>query len=115
MGLLSAAVLAVLLASAAVAQDAPPTNHTPAPSPHLPKPLPTPPRVTPEIEKLMVKVEAEAAVAAAAAKPRLLALLAEPDFTTALHGCCPELEAMTPAERLDWFDAESAAAEMVGP
>ena len=61
----------------------------------------------------MERVEAAARVASAAAKPRLLRLLAEPGFVAGLRGCCPELEAMTPSQRLDWFDAESAAAEMV--
>ena len=63
--------------------------------------------------KQMERVEAAARVASAAAKPRLLRLLAEPGFIEGLRGCCPELEAMTPSQRLDWFDAESAAAEMV--
>ena len=63
--------------------------------------------------KQMERVEAAARVASAAAKPRLLRLLAEPGFVEGLQGCCPELEAMTPSQRLDWFDAESAAAEMV--
>lgn len=30
-----------------------------------------------------------------------------------LGGCCPELAAMQPSERLAWFDRESTAAEMV--
>ena len=63
--------------------------------------------------KQMERVDAAARVASAAAKPRLLRLLAEPGFIEGLRGCCPELEAMTPSQRLDWFDAESAAAEMV--
>ena len=63
--------------------------------------------------KQMERVEAAARVASAAAKPRLLRLLAEPWCPEGRRGYCPELEAMTPSQRLDWFDAESAAAEMV--
>jgi hypothetical protein len=89
-----------------------PPNHETIPK--IPSPLgPTPPRQTVVMQAQMAKVEAAAAVASEQAKPRLLKLLAEPAFVGALNGCCPELVAMTPEQRLDWFDAESAAAEMV--
>eukprot|EP01043_Picozoa_sp_COSAG02_P046183 COSAG02_NODE_4297_length_5538_cov_3.544402_5_plen_791_part_00 len=94
-------------------QQTPPKNHTVTPG-KIPGALgPTPPRQTQVMAAQMVQVQAAAAVASAAAKPRLLKLLSEPGFTTALNECCPELVLMTPQQRLDWFDAESAAAEMV--
>ncbi len=93
------------------AQHALPKNQTAA---KIPGALgPTPPRQTKVMAAQMAQVQAAAAVASAAAKPRLLKLLSEPGFTAALNECCPELVLMTPQQRLDWFDAESAAAEMV--
>ena len=61
----------------------------------------------------MAKVHAKAAAASAAARPSLLGLLGSSGFTTALAGCCPELMAMSPEQRLAWFDAEHKAIEMV--
>jgi hypothetical protein len=64
-------------------------------------------------QRLIASIQQKAEVASAAAKPRLLGLLGSPDFTAALVGCCAGLAAMSAAERLAWFDAESAAAEQV--
>jgi len=101
----------LLLTASTASQQTPPKNET---VPKIPPPLgPTPPRQTPVMAAQMAQVAAAAAVASAAAKPRLLKLLAEPGFTAAINECCPELVAMTPQQRLNWFDAESAAAEMV--
>ena len=47
----------------------------------------------------MQRVEATAELASTAARPRVLALLAEPGFETGLRGCCPQLLAKTPAQR----------------
>ena len=101
----------LLLTASTASQQTPPKNET---VPKIPPPLgPTPPRQTPVMAAQTAQVAAAAAVASAAAKPRLLKLLAEPGFTAAINECCPELVAMTPQQRLNWFDAESAAAEMV--
>lgn len=40
-------------------------------------------------------------------------MLETKDFTDALGGCCAELQHMTGPERLDWFDSETLATEMV--
>ena len=79
--------------SCAAAQSLSPGNHT---APKIPPPLgPTPPRQTSIMAAQMAAVEKIAAQASLAAKPRVLALLAEPGFVAALKGCCPELVGKT--------------------
>eukprot|EP01048_Picozoa_sp_COSAG05_P015580 COSAG05_NODE_1891_length_3884_cov_5.929450_1_plen_729_part_00 len=100
-------LLPLLLGMVAAAEPPPPHPRAWVP------PLPTPPRMTAIQERLIASIQQKAEAASAAAKPRLLGLLNSPDFDAALGGCCAELLAMSAAERLAWFDVESAAAEQV--
>ena len=108
-------LLAVVVAVAAAEPDSTPNGTKPSPPwpPPLPPPLPVPPRQTEIQLKLATEVQRKAAVASAAARPSLLVLLGSEDFEKALRGCCAELRVMTPEQRLDWFDAEHQATEMV--
>ena len=80
----------------------------------LPPPLPTPVRQTPTQRRLFAAVNDQAAIASAAARPHVVALLESAEFVAALGGCCPELRAMpSGAARLAWFDEETLATEQV--
>eukprot|EP00035_Acanthoeca_spectabilis_P031745 m.15583 g.15583 ORF g.15583 m.15583 type:complete len:512 (-) comp4936_c0_seq1:37-1572(-) len=57
---------------------------------------PAPPYQSPVQRALIERVNASAAVAAAAARPRLLSMLAEPAFQAHLELCCPAIASETP-------------------
>lgn len=91
----------------------PPICRTPRCNPPPPPPLPPQPLQTPTQIKLIAAVDEKAKKASEKAKPQILAWLDSLGFLAELDGCCADIKAMSAKQRLEWIDAELAAAEMV--
>ena len=97
---LAAAAVALALAPAQLlASDAPPMQQQP-------------PRMSAVQKRVMAQTAAAAKVASDAATAPLEKLLAAPEFTASLGGCCPELAGRTPSELLAMYAEQVAVTEV---
>lgn len=71
-----------------------------------------PPRMSPVQKRIMAQTVASAKIASEAATAPLQGLLAAPEFSAALGGCCPELASKTPAELLAMYSEQVAVTEV---
>ena len=71
-----------------------------------------PPRMSPVQKRIMAQTAASAKIASEAATAPLQGLLAAPEFSAALGGCCPELASKTPAELLAMYSEQVAVTEV---
>lgn len=71
-----------------------------------------PPVQSPGQRATFRRVAERAAVASAAATPRLEELLASAEFKAALDGCCPELDGLQPAALLELYADALAVTEV---
>ena len=72
----------------------------------------TPPRMSPVQKRIMAQTAAAAKLASEAATAPLQQLLAAPEFSTALGGCCPELVSKSPTELLAMYSEQVAVTEV---